>query len=279
MKTVHDGFVATDRVEEYLRRIRRTVEENVKLRALGRRPSQQFKPHMAIVGEPGTGKTQIAKMIGRLYAELGVIPAPHPEDGPRPIVAQELMFPYVGESADRVRMFADNAVATTGVLIIDDAFTLHVERSPANDVSIAVRSTLLALMTARSHELAKFLVGPEKEMRELCEVNPGFRMRIGEHNVLVIRSYSNATLFEMVTGNAGRHGWNIEPAARVAVDKCVNRIREQMGKNFANAWTALDLLRSAHWAGQARQAADPSSDPYLLTAADFTNAHVKAFDN
>jgi hypothetical protein len=129
-----------------------------------------FSHHMVFAGDPGTGKTTVAKLVARALYEIGVIP----ENKCMEVPASQMIKGYVGQTGEHVESILQNALG--GVLFIDEAYELMVKdnQNTYNNDALAV---LLRYMEDHRSELVVIAAGYEKEMKEFLASNVGLMRR------------------------------------------------------------------------------------------------------
>ena len=131
--------------------------------------------HRVITGNPGTGKTTFAKLLGEIYYELGYLSSGHC------VViesAEELMKSHVGESAEETRKMIKKAMG--GVLFIDEAYTLAEKTDVGGQVANEIIATLVSAMSANNGRFAVVAAGYTNEMQKFYKANSGFPRRFGK---------------------------------------------------------------------------------------------------
>lgn len=153
-------------VKQTLQTILNTINMNQK----SRNKDFGFSYHMVFAGDPGTGKTTVAKIVAQALFEIGAIP----ENKCTEVSVDGLVKGYVGQTAEHVRNVLDNALG--GVLFIDEAYELTVKENQ-NSFNSEVLSVLIRYMEEHRDDLVVIAAGYEKEMREFLASNIGLTRR------------------------------------------------------------------------------------------------------
>lgn len=150
-------------------------------------PQVNPSKHLVFTGDPGTGKTTVAKLVARLYKATGVVSKGHLVEAGR----ADLVAGYVGQTAIKVQEVVRRAIG--GVLFIDEAYALATDGFvDFGDEAIA---TLVQLMEEHRGDLAVIVAGYSDEMRTFIESNPGLRSRFTHY--VHFPNYSSAELVEI----------------------------------------------------------------------------------
>jgi hypothetical protein len=183
-------------------RVRRLVAEakadQIRLSA-GMPPTDRSR-HMVFVGNPGTAKTTIARLLARIYAQLGTLANGHLVEASR----VDLVGQYVGQTAPRVRRVFNRA--SGGVLFIDEAYAL-IPADAHRDFGVEAVSTLLKLMEDRRDEVVVIVAGYPQEMEHFLASNPGLASRFPK--TLTFTDYSDDELLEIFTLIADQQGFRL----------------------------------------------------------------------
>jgi hypothetical protein len=222
-------------------------------------PVLEASRHLIFTGNPGTGKTTVARLLAQIYRTLGVVERGHLVETDR----SGLVAGFVGQTAGRVVAAFDRA--DEGVLLIDEAYSLT--RGGAEDFGREAIDMIVKLVEDRRDRLVVILAGYPEEMAALVDANPGMRSRFPR--TIHFPDYSNEELlaiFEAI-GAEGRYQLD-DAASRAVLDWFAAQPRDA---GFGNGRLARNLFEAAV-ANQATRlvARDQPSDEELttLTAAD-----------
>ena len=201
--------------------------------------------HLVFVGPPGTGKTTVARLIGRIYRGLGVLRSGHLVETDR----AGLVAGYIGQTAIKVDTIVHEAL--DGVLFIDEAYTL--ETGGEQDFGREAIAALLKRMEDERERLAAVLAGYDVPMQRMLDSNPGLRSRFP--TILQFVAYTAEELAEIFRRMMGKYDYTLSAAAEAyLVEVCARMIANQ-GPNFGNAREVRNLFEDAV-AAHAQRAAD-----------------------
>jgi nitrous oxidase accessory protein NosD len=164
--------------------------------------------HLVFAGNPGTGKTTVARLYGQILAALGMLETGHLIEVDRSMLVGE----YVGHTAPKTQAAFRRALG--GVLFIDEAYAL-VPDGRGNDFGQEAISTLVKLMEDHRDEAVVIVAGYPDQMERFIGANPGLASRFSR--TLTFDDYTSAELVEIVSHQAREHQYDLPGSARAAL--------------------------------------------------------------
>ncbi|MGB9904094.1 MAG: stage V sporulation protein K [Desulfotomaculales bacterium] len=198
-----DSLIGLREIKKLIREIYAYVEIQ-KRRQREKLLSEPQVWHMIFKGNPGTGKTTVARIIGRLFKEMGVLPKGHLVEVER----ADLVGEYIGHTAQKTREQLKRALG--GVLFIDEAYSLA--RGGNRDFGKEAIDVLVKGMEDNKDNLVLILAGYREEMDWFIETNPGLRSRFPIH--LSFPDYSTEELLAIADLMLAKRQYVLSPAAR-----------------------------------------------------------------
>ncbi len=246
----------------------RDIADFYRVRALrGASAAQQdVGLHMVFTGNAGTGKTTVARLLGAIYRELGILPTGHLIEADR----SEVVGEYLGQTAIKTRERVEAALG--GVLFIDEAYALSQDARGGDSYGTEAVNTLVKLMDDHRRDFALVLAGYPAHMEDFLDSNRGLRSRVAR--TLVFEDYSDDELAAIAHDFAAHNGYTLDADASTQLKPLIAALREREGTNFGNARSVRGMLESAYKAQASRlmRGGDPTllAEPELskLTAAD-----------
>ncbi|MFY9944734.1 MAG: AAA family ATPase, partial [Exiguobacterium chiriqhucha] len=220
--------------------------------------------HLVFTGNPGTGKTTLARLMAEIYFELGLLARPDVVEADR----SSLVGAFVGQTEEQVMNKVKEAEG--GVLFIDEAYALKRQDASGSDYGQAAIDTLVAAMTSGEYagKFVVILAGYPEEMRHFLLANPGLRSRFPESNHYELPNYSDDELVAIGEKVAAENNYVLTVEAKRALIARIDR--ERVDATFGNARTVHNILLDAMFKKGSRFGADaPLDEMALLTELDF----------
>ena len=223
-------------------------------------PDMSF--HLVFSGNPGTGKTTVARIVGKIYSALGILSKGNLVEVDR----SGLVAGYVGQTAIKTQEVVGKALG--GVLFIDEAYTLAPENADKDFGQEAI-DTILKAMEDHRDDFVVIVAGYATLMPRFIDSNPGLKSRFNKY--LYFEDYNGEQLFEIFLGRVKRNDYRLDPAAGDAVKEHLQELYEDRDGNFGNARDVRNLFESIVSAQADRVAAMESptdEDLATITLAD-----------
>ena len=229
-----------------------------RIRAARGLPVLEQSRHLIFTGNPGTGKTTVARLLAQIYRTLGVVERGHLVETDR----AGLVAGYVGQTAPLVQARFDEA--DQGVLLIDEAYSLV--RGGERDFGREAIDTIVKLIEDRRDRIVVVMAGYPDEMEELIASNPGLRSRFPK--AIHFPDYSTDELLQVMDTLGEKGGYQLDPGARAKARIWLDSITRDKG--FGNGRTARNLFEYAVSTQAMRLGPidSPSDDELVTLVAD-----------
>ena len=191
--------------------------------------------HLVFTGKPGTGKTTVARILARIYRDLGVLKKGHLVETDR----AGMIGQYVGQTAPIVNHMCDSAMG--GVLFIDEAYALTNAKN-GKDYGDEAVATLLKRMEDDRGKFVVIVAGYTNEMKDFIEANPGLKSRFTRY--LDFPDYSSASLYDIYMMRINKYGFKLTPDASAYLRQTLDNAVATKDRNFGNARYARNLFEN-----------------------------------
>ena len=231
-----DHYIGMDEVKKAVREIAFTVHNNVQRAQRGLGEQEKAGIHIVLTGNPGTGKTTIARKLGEIMESIGYLDSGHVVEVDR----SKMISPYQGETPKVVDRLCDKAMG--GILFVDEAYTL-VPLSSGGERDQQGTQALETLMKRMEDDRGKFIViaaGYRTEMENLFRINPGVRSRFSYF--LNIEDYNPDQLLQIMEVFAKDKKYQFTPEAKELTLKMITQLYDSRDKDFANGRTMRQLF-------------------------------------
>lgn len=267
-KVLHelDGLIGLDGIKKKVKEYT-TYLNFIKLRRdKGFEDNDKINLHAVFTGNPGTGKTTVAKMLGKIYNELGLLSKGHVVEADR----SDLVAEYIGQTAPKTKDIIKKAKG--GILFIDEAYALARKNDDSKDFGKEAIEIFLKEMSDGDGDLAIIVAGYPDEMTSFLESNPGLKSRFSMY--YDFPDYTPQELMQIANYTAEKKAVLFNTESREFLyKKLVDSYRER-DKTFGNARYVNKLLDDAKMNMGLRIMA--SDNPELLDKTDLST--IKAED-
>ena len=253
-----DGIVGLDEVKGYIRSLQSHIAMNEKRKQQGLK-SASVSMHMIFTGNPGTGKTTIARLISRYMKAIGALSTGQLVE----VTRADLVAQYVGQTAPLTMNVIRSALG--GVLFIDEAYSLY--RGKDDSFGLEAIDTLVKAMEDNRENLIVILAGYKKEMAGFLEANSGLKSRFP--NVINFKDYTGEELVRIADIQASSKGYVIEKEAKEALRAFFDRRQAENSAEAGNGRLARNTIEEAILHQSSRIVNEDNPDMSLLKKEDF----------
>lgn len=251
-----NGLVGLSSVKEEIRSLINLIKIR-KLRARANMPEVEMSYHMVFTGSPGTGKTTVARLVAKIYKELGILSEGNLIETDR----SGLVAGYVGQTAIKVHEIVEKAIG--GILFIDEAYSL-VNPDVPNDFGMEAVDTLVKLMEDHRDNLVIIVAGYTNEMKRFLKSNTGLISRFNKF--IDFPDYSTGELVEIMESMAEDKELRLDEGAKAAVFELLSQEGAIEWETFGNARGIRNLFEKliTNQANRLVQIEEPSKEELAL---------------
>ena len=210
--------------------------------------------HCVFTGNPGTGKTTVARIVAQIYKDLGILSKGHLVETDRAGLVGE----YVGHTAVKTNNIIDSAL--DGVLFIDEAYSLI---GSGNDFGKEAIATLLKRMEDDRDRLVVILAGYSNEMQDFINTNPGLQSRFNRY--IEFPDYSADELLQIFEKNIQKYDYQLDDEALAAMEVYFQYAVDNKDANFGNGRFVRNVFEKTLERQANRLSTDPDLDMDELT--------------
>ena len=226
-----DGLIGLDSVKQEVRTMSNFIKVQLTRQQQGLKATQ-VSYHCVFTGNPGTGKTTVARILAGIYNKLGVLKKGHLVETDR----SGLVAEYVGQTAVKTNKVIDSAL--DGVLFIDEAYSLVT--GSGNDYGNEAIATLLKRMEDNRDRLIVILAGYGNEMKQFIDSNPGLQSRFNRY--IHFPDYNAGELLQIFARYAQMNDYDISAEAQEKLKSLLEDAVNNKDKNFGNGRFVRNLF-------------------------------------
>lgn len=218
--------------------------------------------HLVFSGNPGTGKTTVARIIGKIFNALGLLSKGHLVEVDR----SGLVAGYVGQTAIKTQEVVQKALG--GVLFIDEAYSLAPENADKDFGQEAI-DTILKAMEDHRDDFVVIVAGYASLMPRFIDSNPGLKSRFNKY--LFFADYNGQQLYDIFLGRVKSNDYRLDDQAAQAIKEHLEELYEDRDQNFGNARDVRNLFERivANQANRVAALSSPTDEDILtITTAD-----------
>lgn len=194
--------------------------------------------HAMFLGSPGTGKTTVARLMGKMLKKAGVLSSGH-------VVMKErstLIGQYYSSEAEKTLEAIEQAQG--GILFIDEAHSLFQANDPKDPGKFVIEALLTALADPDKDDWMLILAGYQDEMKRLFELNPGFKSRIPDSNIYTFEDFSEEELMEIAERRLEKLDFTLSSEAEETLRQRLSDDYANRDRNFGNARHVMNLIHT-----------------------------------
>ncbi|MBO4906125.1 MAG: AAA family ATPase [Bacteroidaceae bacterium] len=231
-----DDFVGMTEVKQAVKEIAWEVQAEMQRQQRGIGGNNQLSIHLILTGNPGTGKTSIARKLGEVFEAIGYLDSGHVVEVDR----SQMVSSYMGETPKVVDRLCDKAMG--GILFIDEAYTLAPVKEDGSKDELGTQA-LERLMKRMEDDRGKFVViaaGYRMEMENLFRANPGIRSRF--NRFINIDDYTASELYQILEVFVRHTEYRMDSSAQERAHAAIDAMYETRDKTFANGRAVRQLF-------------------------------------
>ncbi|MDD3429339.1 MAG: AAA family ATPase [Oscillospiraceae bacterium] len=258
VKAEFEKIVGHEEIKAYILSLENAFKVQALRKAQGLKTSSPAM-HMIFTGNPGTGKTTVARLIAKYLKAIGVLSGGQLVE----VTRADLVGRYVGHTAPLTRQVIESALG--GVLFIDEAYALY--RGKDDNFGLEAIDTLVKGMEDNRDDIVVILAGYTKEMFTFLEANSGLKSRFP--NILEFKDYTGAELLQIAHFTAEGKGYRLDEGCDIPLLAYFNAIQALAANESGNGRFVRNKVEQAILNQSRRIIAQPTAALDLLISGDF----------
>lgn len=254
-----DKLVGLDKVKDYVRSLEQNCRVQAMRKAKGMKTSSPAM-HMIFTGNPGTGKTTIARLVSQYLKAAGALSGGQLVE----VTRADLVGKYVGHTAPMTNQVLHSALG--GVLFIDEAYSLY--RGKDDSFGLEAIDTLVKGMEDNRDDLVVILAGYTAEMEEFLTANSGLRSRFP--NIIEFPDYTGEELLEIAKLTCAGKGYRLDEGCLAPLEHWFEMVQQSRAREAGNGRLVRNKIEEAILAQSRRVMTEQEPQLDLLLAEDFT---------
>ena len=216
--------------------------------------------HLVFVGNPGTGKTTVARLLGKIYRDVGLLSKGHLVETDRAGMVGE----YIGHTAIKTKAVIDKAKG--GILFIDEAYSLTSQKG-GNDFGQEAVDTLIKEMEDNRDNLIVIVAGYPELMKKFLQSNPGLQSRF--NTFITFEDYNPDELLEIFLILCRQNSFTVDPKALIFIKKKIEEMYALRDETFANGRTIRNyfekiIMRQANRLAAVNNVTDTELQTFMI---------------
>ncbi len=262
-----DSIIGLGSVKQYVL----DLEDNLKIQKMREDSGKKLasiSKHMIFIGNPGTGKTTIARIVAKYMKALGLLSGGQL----REVTRADLVGQYIGHTAQLTRDVIKSAIG--GVLFIDEAYSLC--RDKEDTFGLEAIDTLVKGIEDNRDDLVVILAGYENEMNEFLGINSGLKSRFP--NIIEFQDYSVEEMYDILIATARSKGYTVNEDCKDSLLKLFERKQIKGRNDSGNGRLVRNIIEEAIVKQSKRLLNSPEEDMDILILADFNINNFDSFN-
>ena len=223
-----DGIVGLNSVKEQVR----TIINSIKMEKLRNKDSKVLAGHYIFKGNPGTGKTTVARIFASVLKNLKVLPKGHLIE----VTREDLVAGYVGQTAEKTKKILEESLG--GILFIDEAYSLS--KGGENDFGKEAIDTIVPFMENNLDKFTLIVAGYNDDMDKFLNANTGLKSRF--NNTILFEDYTEDELLEIYKGFSKNENFILDVGVEGKIKDIFKELKND--KHFGNGRVARQLFAS-----------------------------------